>query len=109
VIEFGYESMLEPIHKCFREKNSNKWIRYRPKDVIPSEPPKALGQREPSREVELRTAEFDEVAKCDNEKHQEKTVYSFDIPAQCQKSVVVRVDRNVEGNSLIDHHEGVHD
>lgn len=26
VIEFGDEGMLEPIHKCFREEDCNKWL-----------------------------------------------------------------------------------
>ena len=49
------------------------YIRYGPKDVVPSEPPEALWQREPSRKVKLRTTKFDEVAKRDNEEHQEES------------------------------------
>ena len=92
MIEFGDERMLEPIHKRFREEDCDKWlvercieyrqgwkralgnyIRYGPKDVITSEPPEAFWQRKPSRKVKLRTAEFDEVAKRDDEEHQEES------------------------------------
>jgi hypothetical protein len=137
VIELGDEGMFQPIYDHFWHQHrhdrlinwemqysaegTNTYVWNGPKNIAP-EPSKAFRHYEPTREVEFRAAELDQVAECNDEKHErqcetldnvcagdlKKVVFfelleyaSLDLDEligneESEKGMIIRVDSNVQ-------------
>jgi len=126
--------MFKPINQHFGHQNGQNGIENRPEDVVPPNPPEALGQNESFLKIKLGTTQFYQIPESDNTKHESKretldNVCASDLKKivlfefledaafdfyelirnqQREQSMIIRIDGDIQGDQLVNHNQRMH-